>query len=200
MFDATATYTFGQMRTAAGKADITVRWPSDEEWVTHRRRRHIIQTQLGRGAILGDENRGEADLKLYETVRLDGAPPLTADDATFIIGLVERCVVKALELGADDAELELEVLNGERVKHKVEIPTMGQMSVFHRANKIVGLQYNRFEVRASLEAGARLWDDCHGQVEGYTAAVPNIHKDVAIRAVIDAIEEQSKSKHEEANF
>jgi hypothetical protein len=37
MFDSNSTITLG-LRTAHGKTDITVHWPTDEEWATHRKR------------------------------------------------------------------------------------------------------------------------------------------------------------------
>jgi hypothetical protein len=188
------------MRTSAGKADITLRWPSDEEWAAQRKRRHVIQTQLGRGTALTEIDRAEADLKLYETVKMDGAPPLTASEATYIIERVEQCDVRGLELGADEAVLDLEIYNGNKVKHTVGIPTMDQMRNFQRTTKVYTLQYNRVEMRASIDASARLWDECQGRAEGYAGPVPNIHKDVAIRAVIQAIDDENKPKYDEANF
>jgi hypothetical protein len=198
MFDSTATITF-PLRTSAGKIDVTVRWPTDEEWGAHRKRRRILQRQLGRGATETEIDSGEADLKLFDAIKQNGAPPLSIGEANRVIDTIASCTVLDVQLGAEDAEVQLSTFQGE-VKHTVRIPTMDEVRLLQRSTRLISLPYNQQEIRTNLQASAALWDKCGGAAEGYTGPTPSIHKDVAIRAVISAIEQEAFPQYDESNF
>jgi hypothetical protein len=198
MFDANTTITIG-LRTTSGKADITVRWPTDEEWSAHRKRRKLIQRQLGRGQTETELESGDADARLYEAIKLNGAPPLSTGEASRIVESISQCDVTDVRLNADDADVEILTVMG-TVKHSVRIPSMDQIKTLQRSTKFLTLPYNRQEIRSNLESSAGLWDQCGGSGEGYAGAVPNLHKDVAIRAVISAIDLEAAPKYDESNF
>lgn len=198
MFDTTTTITIG-LRTASGKTDVTVRWPSDEEWAAHRKSRRILQRQLGRGATENEIESGDADSRLYEAIRFNGAPPLSAGEAGKVVETIAQCDVLDVRLGADEAEVDLQTPMGE-VKHTVKIPNMDQVKALQRTTKFITLPYNRQEIRANLDASAVLWDKCAGRAEGYAGLVPNLHKDVAVRAVINAVDLEAVPKYDEGNF
>jgi hypothetical protein len=199
MFNSDTTITLGGIRTSAGKADITVRWPTDEEWGTHRKRRKIMQVQLGRGQSETQIETGDADAKLYEAIKLNGAPPLTQAEATQIIGIIATCDVIDVELGADEGEVTLNTMMGE-TKHRLRIPTMDEVRTLQRSTRLIQHPYNRQEIKTNLEAAAALWDKCGGKGEPYEGAVPALHKDAAVRAVISAVEQEAMPKYDEANF
>lgn len=198
MFDTSTTITIS-LRTAGGKTDVTVRWPSDEEWAAHRKRRRLLQRQLGRGATETEIETSEADAKLYEAIKLNGAPPLSVAEAGKVVETIALCDVIDVRLNAEDAEVDLQTLMGP-VKHTAKIPTMDQVKSLQRSTKFITLPYNRQEIRANLDSSASLWDQCGGRAEGYAGPVPNLHKDVAIRAVINAIELEAAPKYDESNF
>jgi hypothetical protein len=198
MFDSKTTITIG-LRTAAGKTDITVRWPTDEEWSAHRKRRKIFQKQFGRGATETDMDTSAGDPVLYEAIKLDGAPALSVAEAGAVIDAISVCSVLGVDLRAADAEVQLQTVMGE-VTHTVKIPTMDQVRNLQKSTHLVNLPYNRQEIRTSLENSTSLWDQCGGQGVGYTGEVPNVHKDVAIRAVIAAIEQEVMPRYDESNF
>ena len=198
MFDAATTITIG-LRTIHGKADITVRWPTDEEWGAHRKRRRIVQRQLGRGMTETEIDATEADVKLYEAIKMNGAAPLSVAEASRVVDTLSTCDVLGVDLQADDAEVQLTTLMG-AVKHIVRIPTMDEVRALQRSTRLISMQYNRSEIRTNLEASAALWDKCGGRAEGYAGPVPNIHKDTAIRAVIAAVEQEAMPKYDESNF
>jgi hypothetical protein len=198
MFDTATTITIG-LRTTHGKTDITVRWPTDEEWAAHRKRRRIIQRTLGRGAAETDVDTTEADAKLYEAIKQNGAPALSIGEANRIIDSISTCDVLGVDLHAEDAEVQLNTVMGE-VTHTVRIPNMDEVRTLQRSTRLITLPYNRSEIRTNLESSAGLWDKCGGRAEGYAGAVPNLHKDVAIRAVISAIEQEAMPKYDEGNF
>ena len=150
MFDANRTFTIG-LRTASGKTDVTVRWPTDEEWGAHRRQRRIVQRQLGRGATESEMDTGDADAKLYEVIKLNGAPPLSAAEASRVVETIGLCDVMDVRLNAEDAEVDMQTSQG-RVKHTVRIPTIDQVRAMQRTTKYVTLPHNRTEVRTNLES------------------------------------------------
>jgi hypothetical protein len=154
---------------------------------------------LGRGAYEPEIDTAEGDAKLYEVIKLNGAPALDSAEATRIIDAIQRCEVMGVELRADDAEVDIDTMAG-GVKHFLNIPTMAQVRALQKTSRLITLQYNRQQIITNLEAAASLWDKCGGKVEGYAGAVPNIHKDAAIRAVISAIEQEATPKSDEANF
>jgi hypothetical protein len=199
MFDTTSTITVGLRVDGVGKTDIVVRWPNDEEWATHRRRSKVVLRGLGRGASQVETDSGAADSKLYEVIKLDGAPPLSMGEAETIIKIIGKCDVTRVDLGADEAEAELQILTG-LVKHTVHIPTMDAIRKYQKTTHYIHLPYNCQEVRSSLDAAAALWDACGGKADGYAGAVPNIHKDAVIRKVIDEIEQEAMPAYDEGNF
>jgi hypothetical protein len=198
MFDTNTTITIG-LRTTHGKADITVRWPTDEEWAAHRKRRRIMQKTLGRGATETEIDTTEADAKLYDAIKQNGAPPLSVGEANRVIDTISTCDVLGVDLHAEDAEVELNTVMCS-VKHTVRIPNMDEVRTLQRSTRLITLPYNRAEIRTNLESSAGLWDKCGGRAEGYAGAVPNLHKDVAIRAVISAIEQEAMPSNAEGNF
>jgi len=199
MFDTSSNITIDLRVDGVGKTPITMRWPTDEEWAAHRKRSRLLMKQLGRGASEMENDTAAADGKLYEAIKLNGAPPLSAGEATSLIRAIARCEVTRVDLGADEAEAELLILTG-RVTHTVRIPTMDQVRKLARTTRYITLPYNCQEVRTNLEAGAALWDACGGKVEGYAGPVPSLHKDVVIRQVIQEIEQEATAKYDEGNF
>jgi len=199
MFNTADTITISLRVAGVGKTDVTVRWPTDDEWATHRKRSRLLMRQLGRGASEYDNDTANADLKLYETIKLNGAPPLSTGEATVVIRTIAKAEVTKAELGADEAEAELQILTG-RVNHTLRIPTLDEVRKLNKSTKYITLQYNTQEVRSSVEAGAALYDACGGKADGYAGAVPNIHKDAVIRQVINEIEQESTANYDEGNF
>jgi hypothetical protein len=198
MFDSTATITF-PLRTSGGKIDVTVRWPTDEEWGAHRKRRRILQRQLGRGSSETEIDSAEADLKLFDAIKQNGAAPLSIGEANRVIDTIATCNVLDVQLHAEDADVQLATFQGE-VKHTVRIPNMDEVRLLQRSTRLISLPYNQQEIRTNLQSSASLWDKCGGKGEGYTGEVPAIHKDVAIRAVIAAVEQEAFPQYDESNF
>jgi molybdopterin-binding protein len=200
MFDTHADYGFAGFRTEHGIVTVKLRWPTDEQWEAHNKRRKVFQRQLGRGATEIEVDTADADHALYEEVKLDDSPPLTPAEATNAIDLLRKCTITDVRLGDTEAEVDMVIPTGE-VTHTVRIPTAEEVRKLTKTTRVIQLQYGRQEIRASLEAAAQLWDRCGGRGnEGsYKNGTPSIHKDAAIRAVIAAIDQELTSKYD-ANF
>src|SRR5262249_38824968 len=140
MFDTNATFTLGGLRVAGiGKVDITVRWPTDEEWGAHRKRSKVIMRQTGRASQIEADTLA-ADAKLYDTIKVNGAPQLSPDEASTVISHIARCEPTGASLGSDEAEVTMDVAGakpeGENlVTHRMRIPTMEEVHKLQRTTK-----------------------------------------------------------------
>ena len=199
MFDTTNEITIHGLRTTQGQVPITVRWPTDDEWAAHRRRRKLIRHELGRGASENEIDNAEGDIKLWEVIHTNGAPPLTGAEASQVIDTLARCEVTGVDLGANEAEVRMLTAWG-TVKHVLRIPTYEEVRKLERTTRMISMPYGRFQIHSYLEPGAALWDQCDGKGEAYSAAVPNLHKDTAVRAVVEAIKAEVAPQHDEENF
>jgi|AmaraimetP72IA01_FD_contig_31_5763250_length_2370_multi_22_in_0_out_0_2 molybdopterin-binding protein len=199
MFDTHADYGFNPFRTSKGIVTVKMHWPTDEQWVAQYKRRKVFQKQLGRGAQEIEVDTSDADLALYEEIRFEESPDLTSAEATNAIDLLRKCTVTDVRLGDVEAEVDLVIPTG-AVTHTLRIPSAAEVRDLNKTTRLIQLQYGRQEIRANLDAAARLWDGCNGKGgTGYANGVPNIHKDAAVRAVIDAIDRELTSKYD-ANF
>ena len=199
MFDSTAIIEISA-RGSAGIQAITIRWPSDEEWATRVRGRKIIVRRLGRGQSETSSESGEVDLALYNKITTNGAPPLSAAEATRIIDAIATCEATDVIVDGTQATVELHVVSGP-VKHQLTIPTAEQVLSFRRsAVRLIDLPFNKQEVRVNPDAGAKLWEACQGKSDDYTGGViPSLHKDAAVRAVIEFLDRELAPKTNE-NF
>jgi hypothetical protein len=199
MFDSTAEYVF-PARSGKTKIDVTMRWPTDEEWAERHRNRKIEIRNLGRGMSETDIDSVAADLKLYQTAKLNGAPELTGPEASLVIRSMERCEVTEVVLDGEEATVQLQVAGGS-VTHRVQLPTADQTIKMQRAaSRLFSAPHNRSQMRMYLEPTARLYDECKGRSEDYTAAIPALHKDAAIRAVVEQINVEMSASDDEKFF
>ena len=198
MFDSTAEIAI-TARTATGKQLIEMRWPSDDDWCDRAKRRKILIKNLGRGISETTVESGDADLRLFEKVKLNGAPALTEGEATRVVEAISQCDVTGVQLEGEEAVVELQVMGG-AVHHRLNLPTADQVIKLRKAVRILGMPYNTQEMRIPLEPGVQLWDACAGKSEDYKGPVPAPHKDTAVRAVIEYLDRETGAANDEANF
>src|SRR5881394_228999 len=124
MFDSTAEYVL-PARSGQQRVEVTLRWPTDEEWAERHRTRKILVRNMGRGISETEIDSGDADLKLYRAARVNGAPDLTVGEATFVIRHLERAEVTGVTLDGAEAEVAINVAGG-LVHHRLQMPTADQ--------------------------------------------------------------------------
>ena len=192
-----------RLQACGGKStNVAIRWPTDNEWAEHARKRKVIMRMLGRGNSQTDVDGAQADFNLAMAIKLDGVPDLTLGEAKTVIDLISKCDIHQVHMGDVEAEIELRVLTG-HVKHVLKIPNMDQVIKFEKVNQSAILRANGIQdVRFNVAAVADLWDECGGRgTEGYKdGLVPNIHKDGAFRGVIRAVQEEVSAGYDEPNF
>src|SRR5262249_5402452 len=113
---------------------------------------------------------------------------------------IATCTVTGVEVEGETATVEMNVLTGP-AKHTLKVPTADQVVKLRRSGfRILELPFNQQEIKLFIEPGAKLWDDLGGASSDYKGAVPNIHKDAAVRAVIDFIDRNLGPRSDDANF
>lgn len=198
MFDSTAPIEIAG-RAGNQKASIVLRWPSDQEWDQRTRSRKVFIKRLGRGVSETTIDSVEADAKLYAQIKEPASPDLSPAEANRIIEAIGTCEVLDCELNGAEAAVTLQTMTGE-TKHQLRIPSADEVLFFRRgAVRMLEHPYGKSEIRQNLDSGAKLYDACHLSAEGYANGIPSLHKDFAIRAVIEAVDRELRPQGDE-NF
>jgi hypothetical protein len=199
MFDSTAEFVY-PARAGKSKVEISMRWPNDEEWAERHRKRKIVIRNIGRGISETDIDSGEADLKMYKAARVNGAPDLTAAEASLVIKLMERTEVTDVALNGEEGIVTMMVPGGQ-VTHRLQLPTADQVARMQKqAAHLLSAPHNTSQLRIFLEPTAKLWDECKGVSEDYIGTIPALHKDAAIRAVVEQINAEMSAGDDERLF
>jgi len=199
MFDATAEYVFNVRTPEGARQKIVMHWPNDEQWSERKRSYKLVTTQLGRGRSETEAVPAtEIDLKIFDACKLNGAPKLDPEEAARVLDTLGRCDVRDVVIDGVTATVTLSVPGGD-VTHTLRVPTAKQARLMREAaTKLRQLPHNRIEVRLSLDPPAKLWGECDGTSNDYKEGViPNLHKDTAIRAVIEELDNELASGLEE---
>jgi len=178
-----------QLRSAEGTRTVTVRFPTDEEWIERQRRRKIIIKQLGRGVSETTiPNAEEVDAALFRKIRIDEGEEVDAYEASRIIEQLSQAEVDDVVAEAGAFRVVLRVPGGTTV-HLLRMPSAKDVIEYRRNfARILDLPFNRQELTVNLAAAAELYRKLCQSTEGYAGAVPIIHQAVAVKAAIDALE------------
>lgn len=177
---------------------IALRYLSDEEAETRRRAVRHVTTNLGRGTLEGRAVPAlDVDKRIYEAAKLNGAPEIDEDTAMLLLNRLSECQVRDVKWEGPLAIVSLKVLGGS-VTHRLRLPSPKQRRLMQdAATQTRTLPHNRFEQRHSLIPPGKLWDDCGGESADYLNGIPLLHKDVALRAVVEELENEMGSPAEE---
>jgi hypothetical protein len=172
-----------KLRSPEGDKAVTVRFPTDEEWVERQRRRKIIIKQLGRGVsetvIPGSE---DADAELLAKLRVGDGPEVDAFEATHILEQLSQADVDDVIQEAGAFRVLVRVPGG-LTTHLLRMPSAKDVIEYRRAfARILDLPFNKQELTVNL------YQKLCQATEGYAGAVPIIHQAVAVKAAIDALE------------
>lgn len=184
-----------------GNVELTVRYPADQEWYARARARKYITHNLGRGrreTVLPEP--GEADARLFEAISLNGNQPVTAFEAATILDTMAQAMITDVRTEEGIGIVEMITVTGKTV-HKIEIPNADQIFRWRRgAVKVFDLSHGHQELRMNPEAGATLYDACHGVSEDYPSGIPGPHKDSAIKALVEYIDQNVGPRLDDSNF
>jgi hypothetical protein len=194
MFDTTSEIVFKD-RLVAGGQEVIMRWPSDVEWGERARRTKILLKTLGRGIRESKVESGDTALKLFDRIKLNGAPTLTLGEATLIVEVLGKCSVTDVQLNGAEASVTLQVMGG-AVTHHLKLPTADHVMSLKTAIVTHELPYGVQDIRIPLEPGARMYEACNGRSDDYNNQIPALHKDAALRAVTDYLERETSAAND----
>lgn len=173
-----------------GEMDITVRYPTDEEWYVRSRSKKYITHNLGRGrreTVLPEP--GDPDTRLYEAISQNGTPSITAAEAASILDTLGQALITDVHTEAGVGIVSMLTVTG-RTVHKIQIPTADAILRWRRAAvKVYDLSHGHQELRMNPQAGAELYDSCKGESTDYKVAIPGLHKDQAVKALVEYIDQ-----------
>jgi len=180
------------LQSAEGAKTITVRFPSDQQWIERQRKRKILIKNLGRGmseTITPDSSDFDADL--VAELRAGEEPAIDGFEASRILDEISRADVDSIEREENLFRVHLQI-PGSRTIHVMKIPSSRDLFQHRRSfYRIIDLPYNRQQLTINLDAAADLYKKLCESNEGYAASVPIIHQAAAIQAVVSEVESGS---------
>lgn len=187
--------------TSGALTEVSVRWPTDEEWNVRARSRKIIIRRLGRGVTENVPAKpSEADVKLYQAIAQNGAPAMTPGEAAKLLGDISVADVNDVQIEGNEAVVDMTVMTGQ-VTHRLRVPLTDEVIAFRAsAFRVLNLPFDQQELRLTPDAGARLYDLCGGSSQDYASPIPNVHKDAVVKAVIEVIDRAVGPRQDDANF
>lgn len=180
--------TFTKILLSGEEKRCTVRLPTDAEWIERARGIKTIRTPLGRGkSETRAINSEQADLALYEKIRVDGAPDLDQFEASEVISWIEYVRIRESGRDGNRFHVTMRALGVEPLTHVLKIPTKRDTIEYGRESVRVIDQRRSQEIRVSIEPSAALYDRLLDRVDGYEGPVPIIHKDAVVVEVLNLI-------------
>jgi hypothetical protein len=176
------------LRLDSGPAAVVVRFPTDEDWARHAALCRTIFKNLGRGKSETEVDSAKADHALYNAVRVDGSPDLDAVEAGRIIELLGAFEIRDCRQEGDAYVIEA-MIHAQGVAIRLKAPTTKAVLDYRkRAFQLISLPHGRTQMISRLGEAGELFDRCFVSAEGYDGPIPILHKDRALRAMIDYIE------------
>jgi hypothetical protein len=148
----------------------------------------LIVRSLGRDASQEEiPDAAEIDLELFKVIRQDkDGPAFDAAEASMIIERICRTTVTGTRRDGNRYMVELDLPGNVSVSHSLLIPTQKQIMEFEAGSIHRTSRKNTREFRFSPEPYGDLWDKLNRGAVGYEGgAVPILHKQVALRALLD---------------
>ncbi len=174
---------------SGGTRRVELKYPTDAQWIARTNAQKIIRMDLGRGRSKSTATPIEVhDARLFDQCKI-GEPSAAFDEfeASLAIDKLTKADIIDTELvGDDQAIIRMEVFGGARVEFVMNMPRRRHAVEYGRAAVNVTATLKGAETVVSLEPSLRLFDQLLVSKAGYAenSAVPIIHKDVAIVALI----------------
>jgi hypothetical protein len=200
-FDVNAEYANLPARTEEGlPTTVRLRWPTDAEWQQRKKATRVLFHQLGRNI-----NRTEikpdpkVDLRIYQAISLNGSAPIDGDEAGTLLDRLQKAETIDVEWEGAGARVTLNVARGKVIHTFVTVPNAKQVRKLREQSATMrSLPNNVIENRLDIDAGAKLWQQCGGASESYVSDIPSLHKDAAIRAVVQKHDDELEAAFAES--
>lgn len=189
------------LQSEEGPKKIVVRYPSDEQFMDWRRKKKVVQKDLGRRSFKIDPAKPEpADLALLNAIRVDkDGPSIDEAEAYHIIGQLSECEV----LSRPDREgasyiVKMKIMRKLMTAHTLRIPSVKERMDYQRdRSSVIFGQYGQQEIRINLRAAGDLYDKLKVAVTGYQGAIPVAHKAEIVNVLLQEIDAEQEEVHED---
>jgi len=179
-----------KLKSAEGVKLITLRFPSDAEWIARQKARKLVVKSLGRGTSETiPPDSGEFDLDLVVRLRTDEAgPEIDKYEASRILDQLGECDVDGVVEDGGSYRVTTRVPGAVTV-HILRMPTAKEIMQHRRAYcRTLDMPFNQSQTTVNLAAGGETYSKLEPKAEGYAGAVPIIHQAAAVNAAIAALE------------
>ncbi len=172
-----------------------LRLPTNEEMVARLQQQKSIRRSLGRRKSKTEfvPNR-EADLRLFDKIRLDQGAEFDEFEASNAIAKLMFCEVTDCERVGEQYKVTLQTPFGPTA-HTLKIPTVREISVYRRTVMAsIDLPHGQEELRYQIYPAIELYDAVASGIDGYSvslkpADVPPHHKSTVIVELVQAVDE-----------
>ena len=198
MFDAKAEIGL-TLPSPDGPKKIVVHYPSDEQFIDWRRKKKVVQKDLGRRSFQIESSKPEpGDLALLNAIRVDkeDGPAIDEAEAYYIMGQLSECEVSTRpEREGSSYTIQMKIMRKLNVSHTLRIPSVKDMMDYERMrSSVVFGQYGHQEIKINFRASADLYDKLKVATGGYKGDVPVPHKAEAINVLLQEIRAEQEEE------
>ena len=168
------------------KINVTVRYPSDAEWIARAKAISLRNKKVGRSeSEVVIEGADKANAALLDAIRIDQGEPLQDGESTFLIQHLEEAgVVSDPEPDGMQYRIELETPQGNTI-HILRTPSAREY-LDYKPSSIVEVNGSTV-YRTNLKGIGEVYKRLIVATEGYAAAVPIVHQEPVIKALMDLV-------------
>jgi hypothetical protein len=194
-FDASQPITINLKSTGGGKF-ITVRYPTDAEWMERQKERKVIVKQIGRMSKTIPPDSSDYDEKMFAKIRTDSdGPGVDGYEAMHILEQLSQCDIDDVVREGTGYRVTMRILGGLQTSDLIKMPSAKDIFDYRRAFvESLDLPNSKQRLTINLQAAADLHKKLSESTMGYAGAMPIIHQAIAIRAAIDETESEDKDK------
>ncbi len=180
-----------RIHTPTGLRILSLRWPTDDEWLARENAKRIIFRALPDGSEEMDFDSEEADADLVAKILTE---PAEIDSAEAVI-VVERLI--HVQVGEPTLEGSLFTVSlsvpGGLTNHVLRMPTAKERLKYRKsAFHVYHMPHKRRRQMMDLPFVSGLYKAMATKATGYANGVPVIHQSWVLGAVFDRIEKEEK--------
>lgn len=176
------------LRRPDGDVVIALRFPTDDELITHQRQRKLVIKQLGRGqSETSVPDAEEADAALIAKIRTDGqdGPPISDFEATRIAEQLLQCEVDDVTQEGSTFHVITRV-PGALTDHVINMPSAEDVIKYRRQYaRAIDMPHGRQKLTFNLAAVSDFYKKLCTDSANYSGPVPITHQRTALNAAIE---------------
>lgn len=180
---------------------VTVRYPTDDEWVKRVRAMKTLRKSLGRKrAEFTPSSTGAFDAELFKKIRSDNSMDLDEFESTNVIDRLDRTEVISTVREGRTYVSSFKTFGGSIVSHSLQIPSEKFVRKYYDQSGKTIFEARNSEIRSFLEPSGPFYDERFEAATGYVVpegkqlleCIPINHKSVIISEMLMAIQEANQ--------